>query len=114
MLPESHALGGASASTALNRAHPGIRRRHVSASAALIWRHCSKTFKRSAAALSSGDIEASTRSVPTPVVEKYPSLGMEISGAVTETRRIVGALHSAESRLLTPPAAERWHWRRGG
>jgi len=55
-------LGVASASTALNLAQPVIRRRHASASIAVICPHSSSTFgKRSAAAVSSGDIEASTR-----------------------------------------------------
>ena len=56
--------GSASAPTALNRAHPVILRRHASASAASICRHSSNTFsKRNAATVSSGDIEASTRSM---------------------------------------------------
>jgi hypothetical protein len=50
--------------TALNLAHPVIRRRHRSASAPFIWRHSSSTFNsRSAATVSAGDIEASTRSM---------------------------------------------------
>lgn len=64
MHAEAHALGSASAATALNLAHPVIRRRHSSASAGLIHSHSSRTFSnRSAARVSSGDIEAMTRSM---------------------------------------------------
>jgi hypothetical protein len=60
----AYALGSASASTPLNRAHPVILRLHLSASAGLICRHSSRTFsRRNAAAVSSGDIEAITRSM---------------------------------------------------
>ena len=53
VLAESHALGGAAASTAVNRAHPALRRRRSSALAALTWLHSSKTFSdRGATAVS--------------------------------------------------------------
>jgi hypothetical protein len=53
MLAGSHAVGGASLFTALNLAHPVMRRLHASASVGLIWRHSSRTLgRRSAAAVS--------------------------------------------------------------